>query len=82
MKTYTVVLIVDKRLCDGTDDLNVYVAIGVKADSLSDAFQTAREEALKAYLHEGVTDTKRQDFKLCVVFEGSHKPIGFPWNLP
>lgn len=80
MKTYTVVLIVDSRLCDGTDDLNVYVAIGVKGKSVTEACEVATQEALKAYLNDGITDAKKYDFRLCTAFEGSHQPVAFPWG--
>lgn len=88
MKSYTVVLLRPGYMC--TEDcrygLNIYVAWIKKAESAKQAIKLAQQEVYKAdkanYASEGceVKPKLPDDYELCVLFNGTHRPELFGWQ--
>lgn len=85
MKKYTVVLLRPEYLNKKTETpygQDVYVAIGVRSSEPMFAVRLARSEVFQADKKEGLKPESASDYKLCVLFEGEHKPKLFGWQVP
>ncbi len=80
---YTVVMLVPDEFTDNAGDPETYTAIGIHAATPREAFFLAEEEAKKEYLKEGYALDVIQStrFKKLLVFEGSHAPKMYGWQL-
>lgn len=59
---------------------DIYVAL-VRSESLRNAVYTAQKEAFDADTKDNLKPEKSEDYKLCVMFDGTHNPTLFGWQL-
>lgn len=82
-KEYTVVLLRPEYLSEETDEeygQDIYVAL-VSSENIRKAIQIAQKEAYDADIKEDLKPKSAEDYKLCVMFEGTHNPTFFGWQL-
>lgn len=80
---YTVVLLRPKYITASTGEVfgqDIYVAF-VEAATPEAALLKAQAEVFEADTENWLRPRKAEDYKLCVMFEGHHKPKRFGWQM-